>query len=110
MGCSISLCLVMMLWTARAKLSVPPPGPAVATNSIGLAGLPAAAAAPDTQIARPQTVAANFSFRDIRSSLGSFLAIVRVVVGLADLVLDKVCRGDGALGLKRRNFIGVESV
>ena len=34
----------MMLWTARARLSVPPPGPAVATNSIGLCGCQAAAA------------------------------------------------------------------
>src|ERR1700737_466969 len=79
-GCSTSLCLVMMLWTARAKLSVPPPGPAVATNSIGLTGCQAASAAPDTQIARPQAMAANFGFRDIGSSLGSFLAIVRIVV------------------------------
>src|SRR5690349_6344578 len=34
----------MMFCTARARLSVPPPGPAVATNSIGFCGCQAAAA------------------------------------------------------------------
>src|ERR1700694_812916 len=109
-GCSTSLCLVMMLWTARAKLSVPPPGPAVATNSIGLTGCQAASAAPDTQIARPQAIAANFGFKDIGSSLDRFLRLFALLSGLAGLVLDKVCRGDGAVGLKGGNFIGVESV
>src|SRR5471032_3222912 len=66
MGCSTSLYFVMMLWTARAKLSVPPPGPAVAINSIGLTGCHAAFAAPDQPIARPQAIAENFDFRDTR--------------------------------------------
>jgi hypothetical protein len=35
---------VMMFCTARARLSFPPPGPAVATNSIGLSGCQAAEA------------------------------------------------------------------
>src|SRR5712671_4012140 len=34
-----------MAWTVRARLSVPPPGPAVAMNSIGLAGRHSAATA-----------------------------------------------------------------
>jgi hypothetical protein len=45
-GWSSSLCLVMMLWTVRARLSVPPPGPAVATNSTDLVGFHSACAAP----------------------------------------------------------------
>jgi hypothetical protein len=58
-----------MLWTARAKLSVPPPGPAVAMNSIGFVGCQAAFAAADKQLARPKAaIAANFGVRDIWSS------------------------------------------
>src|SRR5439155_20489853 len=43
----------MMFCTARAMLSVPPPGPAVATNSIGFCGCQAAHAG-----APPETTAA----------------------------------------------------
>jgi hypothetical protein len=32
----------MMVWIVRAMMSVPPPGPAVATNSIGFVGCHAA--------------------------------------------------------------------
>ena len=37
-GWSISLCLLMIDWIMRAKLSVPPPAPEVTTNSTGLVG------------------------------------------------------------------------
>src|ERR1700694_889680 len=60
MGCSTNLCLVMMLWTARAKLSVPPPGPAVAMNSIGLTGWQAAFAAPARALGRAEGGAGEF--------------------------------------------------
>jgi hypothetical protein len=43
-GWSISLYLVMIDWIMRVKLSVPPPGEDVTTNSIGLAGCHASAA------------------------------------------------------------------
>src|SRR3982750_4729139 len=43
-GTFAKLCFCMAFWTVRAKMSVPPPGPAVATNSIGLDGSPASAA------------------------------------------------------------------
>src|SRR3954464_3216198 len=88
MDCSTSLCFVMMLWTARAKLSVPPPGPAVAMNSIGFAGCQAALTAPGPQIARAQPNAANFGIRDIGFSLELFLEIVWfVIAGFCQLTL-----------------------
>ena len=43
-GCGDSLYLPTMAWTTRAKLSVPPPGPEVTTNSMGLVGCQACAA------------------------------------------------------------------
>jgi hypothetical protein len=60
--------LVMMAWTARAKLSVPPPGPAVAMNSIGLTGCQAALAAPGAQAASAKAIAASFGVTVIMSS------------------------------------------
>src|ERR1700722_1559829 len=109
MGCSTNLCLVMMLWTARAKLSVPPPGPAVAMNSIGFAGCQAALAAPDMQVARPTAIAASFGVAVILSSL--VFCFRRVVVfALTGLVLDRVCDSDRAFLLQRCNLIGVKTV
>src|SRR5579884_1027776 len=40
----MNLYFVMMPCTVRARISVPPPGPAVATNSIGFVGFHAACA------------------------------------------------------------------
>src|SRR5712675_343164 len=111
MGCSISLCFVMMLWTARAKLSVPPPGPAVAMNSIGLTGCQAAFAAPGRQAARPKAITANFGFTVILSSTdfvsSTFLFLVLASV---DRVLHEACAGHGAFLLQRCNFFGVKTV
>src|SRR6266404_4907535 len=66
----------MMLWTARARLSVPPPGPAVATNSIGLCGCQAACAgtAPASRIAASGSNDLELMFMD--SSASSFLWVV----------------------------------
>ena len=44
-GWSISLYLVMIDWIMRVKLSVPPPGEEVTTNSIGFDGCQARAGA-----------------------------------------------------------------
>src|SRR5438876_9130339 len=58
----------MMFCTARARLSVPPPGPAVATNSIGLCGCQAACAgtAPTSMMA-----AAGSNIRDVTFMVSS---------------------------------------
>src|ERR1700730_6444892 len=108
MGCSINLCFVMMLWTARAKLSVPPPGPAVAMNSIGLTGCHAASAAPDRPTARPTASTVNVGFRDIESSRS--FCFPGFHFALADPVLHKVCSGHRAFLLERGDFISVKTV
>src|SRR6476620_5614579 len=110
MGCSTNLCLVMMLWTARAKLSVPPPGPAVAMNSIGFAGCHAACAAPDRPMTRPQVIAANFAFADIL--VPPIVFFVVLFQALADLVRHNACCDCGhcPFFLKRGNFIGVKTI
>src|ERR1700730_8203271 len=112
-GCSISLCLVMMLWTARAKLSVPPPGPAVAMNSIGLTGCHAAFAGPETQVARPKAIAVSFGPALILSAPVIFVLFAwscRWLGPLTDLVLDRVCCSDRSLLLECCNLIGVKTV
>src|SRR6266403_19279 len=104
----------MMLWTARARLSVPPPGPAVATNSIGLCGCQAACAgtapAPTSRIAASGSNDLKLMFMD--SSASSFLW----VVGSLDrssghLRLAGGCsRNDCALALEGLDLRRIEAV
>ena len=42
-GWETRLCFWMIVWIVRAKMSVPPPAPAVTTNSIGFDGVKAVA-------------------------------------------------------------------
>src|SRR5260370_4107268 len=100
----------MMLRPARAKLSVPPPGPAVAMNSIGFAGCHAACAAPDRPMTRPQVIAANFGFADILSSHCPFSS--SFFQPLADLVRHNACCGSVhcPFFLTHGSFIGAQTI
>src|SRR5829696_6203330 len=61
----MSLCLVMMLWIVRARLSVPPPGPAVAMNSSGFVGFHSAAAIWGARSVAAPASAARVNFTDM---------------------------------------------
>src|SRR5882757_4647433 len=68
-GWSTSLFFTIAACTARAKLSVPPPGPAVAMNSIGLVGVHAPACGAMANAATPETrVTVSLNVTDTYSS------------------------------------------
>src|SRR6266481_3764576 len=101
----------MMLWTARARLSVPPPGPAVATNSIGLCGCQAACAgtAPASRIAANGSNDLELIFMD--SSASSFLVVGSLDRSSGHLRLAGGCsRNDRAFALEGLDLRRVEAV
>src|SRR5215207_8634577 len=62
-----------MFWIVRARLSVPPPGPAVATNSIDFVGFQSAEASWGAMRAAAPASAARVNFTDMfRSRCGLF--------------------------------------
>src|SRR5690349_19200532 len=106
-GCWSSLCLVMMLWTVRARLSVPPPGPAVATNSIDLVGFHSACAGvpaptPHRTMAPTATVAVRFLARAIFSSPEFASVLGRRIRALPTAGLS---RHDRAFAFKSRDLV-----
>src|SRR5215211_2414137 len=124
----MSLCLVMMLWIVRARLSVPPPGPAVAMNSSGFVGFHSAAAIWGARSVAAPASAARVNFTDMFRSR-DFSVLNRANSSPAARVRSQMLRasststsrhllpvefgpvGDhGALLLERRDLVGAEAV
>src|SRR5579864_4710992 len=101
-GWSVSLYFVMMFCTARARLSVPPPGPAVATNSIGFCGCQAACAGAEATYAMAAVDSRNADLF-IVSLPSASCCLDRVIVTSCDLLGclgDRCRREDGAFPLE----------